>query len=300
MRITRLATAAAGVVLMAGLTACGGGDAKDGAKDHAKDGAKASDRASGGDSAAGQGALTALQSVSKKAGQQRSAKVDGTMSMGEMHVSMKGDMDWSDGIRANMTMTQKGGAADAAPTAGKPMRARYLPEAMYMNLGSSLGPKAQGKSWVKYSYDAMAAQAGASGTFLKDQLKNNDPSRSVDLLIASGKVKEVGKEDVRGKQATHYTGKVSVSEIAGLQSKSLSKKDLDALQKQLQQSGMDTETVDLWVDGDHLLVKRQERAQGKKFSTDTTVFYSDYGTKVSVAPPAASETVDFAELMPKR
>ncbi len=294
MRITRVATAAAGVVLMAGLTACGGGD---GGKDDAKGGGKAS---GGGDAAPAQGALAALQSVSKKASEQHSAKVDGTMSMGEMHASMKGDMDWSDGIRANMTMTQKGGLADSAPTAGKPMQARYLPDAMYMNLGSSLGPKAQGKSWVKYSYDAMAKQAGASGNFLKDQLKNNDPTRSVDLLIASGKVKEVGKEDVRGKQATHYSGKVSVSEIAGLQSKSLSKKDLDDLQKQLQQSGMDAETVDLWVDSDHLLVKRQERAQGKKFSTDTTVFYSDYGTKVSVAPPAASETVDFAELMPKQ
>ncbi|MEV0281387.1 hypothetical protein AB0I22_34095 [Streptomyces sp. NPDC050610] len=294
MRITRVATAAAGVVLMAGLTACGGGD---GDKDDAKGSGKAS---GGGNAASAQGALAALQSVSKKAGEQHSAKVDGTTVMGELHASMKGDMDWSDGIRANMTMTQKGGLADAAPTAGKPMRARYLPDAMYMNLGGSLGPKAQGKSWVKYSYDAMAAQAGASGTFLKDQLKNNDPTRSVGLLIASGKVKEVGKEDVRGKQTTHYTGKVSVSGIAGMQSKSLSKKDLDALQKQLQQSGMDTETVDLWVDSDHLLVKKQERAQGKKFSTDSTVFYSDYGTKVSVTPPAASDTVDYAELMPKR
>ncbi|MFE7115715.1 hypothetical protein ACFU99_09870 [Streptomyces sp. NPDC057654] len=294
MRITRVATAAAGVVLMAGLTACGGGD---GGKDDAKGSGKAS---GGGNAAPGEAALAALQSVSKKAGEQHSAKVDGTTVMGEMHADMKGDMDWSDGIRANMTMTQKGGLADAAPTAGKPMRARYLPDAMYMNLGSSLGPKAQGKSWVKYSYDAMAAQGGASGALVKDQMKNNDPARSVDLLIASGKVKDVGKEDVRGKQATHYTGKISVSEIAGLQSKSLSKKDLDALQKQLEQSGMDTETVDLWVDSDHLLVKRQEQAQGKKFSMNTTVFYSDYGTKVSVAPPAASETVDYTELMPKQ
>ncbi|MGW7596055.1 hypothetical protein, partial [Streptomyces rubiginosohelvolus] len=197
-----------------------------------------------------------------------------------------------------MSITQNGGAIASSPIAGKPMDAKYTPDAMFLNMGDEFAAQAGGgKHWVKYDYDVLAQKAGPSGAFLKDQMQNNNPSRSVELLLATGKVKSVGSEDVKGVKATHYTGTVKVSEIAKMQSKELSQSDLDALQKQLETSGMDTETIDLWVDEENLLVKKREQAQSNSGAYDSTVFYSDYGTSVTVTEPSSSDTVDFQDML---
>ncbi|MGW2326752.1 hypothetical protein ACWC5C_13390 [Streptomyces sp. NPDC001700] len=273
---------------MAGLTACG--------SDGKSSDDKAGDKGGNGGQSVGS-PLAALKLASQRTDQQHSAKVEGSTQNGPMNMDMTGSMDWSDGMRADMVLTQKGGASSSTPGGGAPMKARYTPDAMFVNLGQSVPSQATGgKSWIKYDYDAFAKQTGASGAFLKDQMQNNNPSRSVQLLMASGKVKKVGSERVKGAEATHYTGTVEVSELAKMQSKDLSKSDLDALQQQMEQSGMKTETIDLWIDSKNLLVKKREQAKSKSGVYDSTVFYSDYGTKVTVEEPAATETVDFQEL----
>ncbi|MET7763118.1 hypothetical protein [Streptomyces sp. NPDC005336] len=284
----RCAIAAGGVVLMVGLTACGSEKSGDD---------KAGDKA--GQSLGSP--LAALKLASERTDAQHSAKVEGTTQMGQSNSEMSGAMDWADGIRANMTITQKGGAVASSPVEGMPLQARYTPDAMFMNMGDAFAAQAGGgKHWIKYDYDALAKQAGPSGAFLKDQMQNNNPSRSVQLLLATGKVKSVGSEDVKGVKATHYTGTVKVSEIAKMQSKDLSQSDLDALQKQLETSGMDTETIDLWIDGKNLLVKKREQAQSNNGAYDSTVFYSDYGTTVSVQEPSSSDTTDFQDMVPQQ
>ncbi|MER8159581.1 hypothetical protein [Streptomyces sp. NPDC094472] len=274
---------------MVGLTACGSEKSDDD-----KAGEKSGDKS--GQSA--MSPLAALKLASQRTDQKNSAKVEGTTKMGEQNSQMSGSMDWANGIRANMSITQSGGAIASSPIEGKAMDARYTPDAMFLNMGDEFAAQAGGgKHWVKYDYDVLAQKAGPSGAFLKDQMQNNNPSRSVELLLATGKVKSVGSESVKGVKATHYTGTVKVSEIAKMQSKELSQSDLDALQKQLETSGMDTETIDLWVDDQNLLVKKREQAQSNNGSYDSTVYYSDYGTAVTVEEPTSSDTVDFQDML---
>ncbi len=274
---------------MVGLTACGS-EKSDGDKAGEKTGDKSGQSA--------MSPLAALKLASQRTDQKNSAKVEGTTKMGEQNSQMSGSMDWANGIRANMSITQSGGAVASSPIEGKAMDARYTPDAMFLNMGDEFAAQAgSGKHWVKYDYDVLAQKAGPSGAFLKDQMQNNNPSRSVELLLATGKVKSVGSESVKGVKATHYTGTVKVSEIAKMQSKELSQSDLDALQKQLETSGMDTETIDLWVDDQNLLVKKREQAQSNNGSYDSTVYYSDYGTAVTVEEPTSSDTVDFQDML---
>ncbi|MFI0821790.1 hypothetical protein ACH4TX_33215 [Streptomyces sp. NPDC021098] len=268
---------------MAGLTACGSDKSDDG---------KASGKGDSGGQSVGS-PLAALKLASKQTDQQHSAKIDGTIKSPLANSAMTGSMDWADGMRADMQMKSKGGASAAG--GGKPVNVRYTPDAMFMN-AAAMGIPAQGKEWIKYDYDVLAQQGGPSGAYLKDQMQNNNPSRSVQLLLATGQVKKVGTEDVRGVGTTHYTGVVKVSEIARAQSKGLSQSELDALEKQLKQSGADSETVDLWIDDKNLLVKKREQAESKTGTTDSTVYYSDYGTKVTVEEPPASDTMDFQKL----
>ncbi|MFE0188183.1 hypothetical protein [Streptomyces sp. NPDC059008] len=278
MRSTRMAAVVAGVVMVAGLTGCNGNK---------------SDNAGGSGGADGKSplevALASLKTASEQTDGKKSAKVDGEIKNGPSTQTMKGAMDWSAGMRMDVDITQSGGQS---PVAGKPVKTLYTPQAMFMNMGAA-GMPVGGKNWVKYDYDALAKKMGPAGALLKDQMNNNNPNRAMQLLIASGKVKEAGKEDVRGVQATHYTGTLSVSELTRMQSKSISEQDLKALEAQLKAAGTKNETIDLWISSDNLLVKKREQMVGGATTFDSTVYYSDYGTKVTVTEPPAGETVDF-------
>jgi hypothetical protein len=295
MRQARIVMMAAGVAMMAGLTACGGNSGS-------------ADAGSGGKDKLSpvQVALAELKQASQSTDEKKSAKVEGQQTQGtaqgQIATKTDGVVDWSGGgTTAEMTITQKGSGAGGLPTSGKPMKARYTEDAMYVNLGNDFAATAgKGKHWMRYDYDKLAKQAGPSGALIKDQMQNNNPARSVDLLLASGKVKKVGSEDVKGKKTDHYSGTLEVAELARMQSKQLSEKDLDQLSDQLKQQGFKTEKVDVWIDGDDLLVKKQEQAKGKNGNLDSTVFYSDYGTRVSVQEPAASDTLSFAKTLPGR
>jgi hypothetical protein len=297
MRQARIAMLAAGVVLAAGLTACAGNSTGSGTGGDSKDKEGLSPA---------QVAITELEQASKSTEQKKTARVEGDQSQGtpqgEISTKTEGAVDWSGGgTTAEMTVTQQGSGAGSLPTSGKPMDARYTEDAMYVNLGEQFASTAgKGKHWMKYDYDKLAEQTGPSGALIKDQMQNNNPARSVDLLLASGKVKKVGSETVKGKKADHYSGTLEVAELARMQSKKLSEKELDQLSDQLSQQGFKTEKVDVWIDGEDLLVKKQERAEGKHGDLDSTVYYSDYGTDVSVEAPAASDTVPFEDALPGR
>ncbi|MFI0788244.1 hypothetical protein ACH4Q6_21900 [Streptomyces lydicus] len=273
MRSTRIAAVVAGVVMVAGLTACNGGKS---------DNAGGSGGGSGSHQSPLDAALASLKTASQQVDSKKSAEIDGTQKVGPTTRTMKGAMDWSNGINMTLDITMTGGGPMSS---GKPMKALYTPQAMYMNMGMPMG----GKNWIKYDYELLAKQ-GPAGAMMKDALQNNDPGKSVDLLIASGKVKEAGKEDVRGVQATHYTGTVEVAELVKMQSKSLSESDLKALEQQLKQSGATQETIDLWVSSENLLVKKREQMDGRN-AMDSTVYYSNYGTKVDVKLPPASDVM---------
>lgn len=290
MNRVRIAAALAGVVVMAGLTGCGG-----------KGGTSAQGGSGGGVHLVSP--IEALKLAVHATDGKKSARVTSTTTMstakGSQTSDGKGALDWSQGgTTGEMTITQQGGPLGGSATGGKPMKATYTHDAMYVNLGDQFASTAgHGKHWIKYDYDALAQKSGASGAFLKDQLQNNNPSRSVQLLLATGKVKKAGTATVQGHKTTHYTGTVQVSELARMQSKALSDSELEQLQKQLQAIGMTTDTIDLWIDDDHLLVKKTESADTANGPYKSTAVYSDYGVDVNVQPPAAGDTLDFQQLM---
>ncbi|MEU8503618.1 hypothetical protein AB0C40_02580 [Streptomyces brevispora] len=244
--------------------------------------------------------IAALLAVQKKTGGANSAKVEGTTTMGtQMTMKQTGSIDWSDGVSGTMDITYTGGAmADAMKQSGSDgtMRTRYFKDGYAANVGDAFAKQAGGKHWISYGYEDLAALSGASGELMKEQLQNTTPDRGVKALLASGDVKKVGQEDIRGVATTHYSGTVDVAELTAKNSE-LDAAQLAAFKKQLKDSGITTEKVDIWVDGNDLLVKKTERGRMKTGELNSTMFYSDYGTKVSVERPPASDTIDFSEFL---
>ncbi|MFI5808089.1 hypothetical protein [Streptomyces sp. NPDC051561] len=300
--IRRVGIAVVSAAVMAGASACGGGTgAKDGG---AQDGAakESAGKQTGGDAGSGFSPLSMLRTVQQKTGEAKSAKVETTMQVGSaVNTHSEGVLGWSDGVTGTMQVTQQGGQlAEAQKKAGNPAtsEARYVRDGYYARMGDAFAQQIGGKHWIYYSYDAMAELLGPSGAMLKDQLQNSSPDQGVKGLLASGDVKKVGEENVRGVAATHYAGTVDVAKLAEKNS-TLDKAQLDAYKAQLTQAGITTEQIDIWVDKDNLLVKKTEKASTKSGPLNSTAFYSDYGTPAAVEKPAASDTADFAEIMKK-
>ncbi|MFJ2022898.1 hypothetical protein ACIODW_03685 [Streptomyces sp. NPDC087897] len=285
----RMGTALAVAAALTSMAACSGSEGSDGPG-----------KGEAGSAVGKASPVAALKQVRQKTGSAHSAKVEGTVEMGST-VSMKqsGAVDWADGLSGEMTITYTGGAmGEALKKAGGDgsVQARYFKDEYYANMGAGMAAKTGGKNWIQYSYKDLAELGGASGDVMQDQIRTSTPEQGVKALLASGEVKKVGQEDVRGVSATHYSGTVDVAELNAKNS-DLDEKQLAEFKEQLALAGVTTQTVHIWVDENDLLVKKSERGEMKTGTFNSTLFYSDYGTEVSVDKPAASDTVDFTELL---
>ncbi|GHA79027.1 MULTISPECIES: hypothetical protein [Streptomyces] len=286
--VRRAGVSLAAAAALISVAACGG-----------PDGSAGSSGADGGGAVSTQ-AVAALRLVQKETGGAESARVEGTTVMGSsMSMKQSGAIDWTDGITGALEITYTGGTmGDALKQAGGDgtMRARYLKDEYYANMGDAFAANVGGKHWIRYGYADLAELAGASGEVMREQMQNSTPQQGVNALLASGDVKKVGQEDVRGVATTHYSGTVDVAELTA-ENSALDAGQLADFKKQLEQLGITTETVDIWVDQDNLLVKKTERGETKTGELNSTVFYSDYGTAVAVEKPAAGDTVDFKDIL---
>ncbi|MFI7238094.1 hypothetical protein [Streptomyces cyaneofuscatus] len=258
---------------------------------------------SAGAAVADASAVTALQQIRKKAGTMRSARIEGTTEMGDT-VSMRqsGTIGWADGLTGSLTLTYTGGTMAKAIEQGGgdgSVRARYLQDEYYADMGEAFAATIGGKRWVRYAYKDLAELGGPAGDVLKEQVQNSTPEQGLKALLAAGDVRKAGQEDVRGVTATRYSGTVDVAELTGRNS-ALDAGQLAALKEQLTAAGVTTRTVDIWVGKDDLPVKKTERGETAAGAFSSTVFYSDYGTEVSVEKPPAADTVDFKEILKQR
>ncbi|KUN85317.1 hypothetical protein AQJ66_14280 [Streptomyces bungoensis] len=243
--------------------------------------------------------LAALRSAEKSTDKAESAKVRSSTTLGDtMSMTANGALTWGDGLKGNLTITYTGGKlAEAMRKAGTAsMQARYLPDAYYAKMSEQFAQQSGGKHWIRYAYDDLAKLGGGSGAYMKDQMQNTTPNQSVKLLLASGDVKKAGEETVSGVHTTHYSGTVDVADLAG-KNGNLSAGQLADLKKQLSQAGVTTETVDIWINDQSLLVKKVEKAQMATGAMTSTAYYSDYGVQVTAVAPPASDTKDFKDLM---
>nr|WP_199784454.1 hypothetical protein [Streptomyces sp. SID5594] len=90
-----------------------------------------------------------------------------------------------------------------------------------------------------------------------------------------------------------------MAELTG-RNRALDAGQLAALKERLSAAGVTTQTVDIWVGEDDLPVKKTERGETAAGAFSSTVFYSGYGTEVSVRKPPAGDTVDFKEILRQR
>ncbi|MGW3494158.1 hypothetical protein [Streptomyces sp. NPDC001020] len=236
--------------------------------------------------------VSALRAVEKATTAAGSARIESTTAMsGILSLKTDGALGWSGGSVGTLRITYTGGrlAETMRELESTSMEARLLPDAYYAKVGAEFARRLHGRHWIRYAYGDLAALPGGSGTYLTDQLRHTAPLQPVRLLLASGDARRVGEETVRGRRTTHYSGTVTATALTG--------EDAADLKKRLEQAGVTSETVDIWVDDQGLLVKRSERGELSSGRMSSTVYYRDYGVKISAHRPPAADTADFKDLM---
>jgi hypothetical protein len=251
-------------------------------------------------------ARTSLRGAVRHTGDLHSARVETTSSSGaQLTTRSSGTVDWGHGrVTGTVVLTVPTGSASTAGSgsAALPSRTttRYLPGAMYVDLGTAVAKETAGRRWVKYDYRTFSKLTGVAEETMLIQMRNENPVTSLQLLMASGDLRRTGTATVRGVHTVRYASDVDVAALTARQA-GLTAKKAKKLRAGLKSAGITTERVTVWV-GDrgaekNLLVKCVGRGSMTSGTFTGTTYYSHYGVKVRVKAPPARETVDFTSLM---
>ena len=180
---------------------------------------------------------------------------------------------------------------------------------MYMHFPALAKLTGGDKEWLKIDIakaNESAADllgAGGGGAF------GSDPSSFLQFLEGAGKVTQVGKEDVRGASATHFTGSYTMKDaLAALPEDQREKAEKAFKGIGLPASAEEQEIpFDVWIGDDGLVHKMstaidfgQLAPAGKPTplgKMSMNIEYFDFGAPVDISVPSDDEVKDFSELL---
>jgi hypothetical protein len=177
------------------------------------------------------------------------------------------------------------------PESGRPIEMEVVGDGTVMYMRSSLfGSLPGGHEWM-----ALDLSFGELDTPLP---ANGDPQGELELLeAATGGVRKLGREDVRGVPTTRYRGTVGVSERAA----QLRDEGAEDLASYIEEEGTPLR-LEAWIDADGLVrrmrfLKSQPREGGDGSMTiDMRMDFFDFGIDPEIDVPESSEVFDATSL----
>ena len=157
---------------------------------------------------------------------------------------------------------------------------RLVGQAVYLRYGDgssdAVGGSALlgGKEWMSIDLDNLG---GAS-------IAGANPANLLATLRGIGDVKKVGTENIRGSQATHYTGRIDMSKAIGA-APSNEKKDMRSALENLSKEF----PVDVWVDAQGRTVKLSTVGGGSENKFSLSLEFFDFGADLNISAPPASD-----------
>jgi hypothetical protein len=211
---------------------------------------------------------------------------------GEGRVSGEAAMSMNP-LAMSMKMTAQNQATDG------PVQIRLVGKAMYIGGNAAMSKEMDGKSWIKFDMSALGAGKQQNSGLLDAGQAEKNPASESTFLTGSKDVKKVGTETVGGVKTTHYKGTVTLDALkASLKSKNKAvREQREKSLEQYKKMGVDSFTMDMWVDGDDHTKQFRMRGDADKGLLDMTITFLDINKPVKVTAPPAKETADLAEML---
>jgi hypothetical protein len=158
-----------------------------------------------------------------------------------------------------------------------------------------------GKRWLKIDLAAIGKQSGLDLGALMSQGASQDPTQVLAYLkAASGAVKRVGSETVRGVATTHYKATIDfrkVPDSAPADQRAAVRRSIDQL---IKLSGASTAPMEVWIGADGLARRvvstTTTGTAAQRIELRQRIELYDFGTKVDVTIPPASAVLDASKL----
>jgi hypothetical protein len=154
------------------------------------------------------------------------------------------------------------------------------------------------KPWLKFDLQKLGEQEGIDLGGL-EQLNQSDPSQALAYLkAASGDIEEVGTEEIRGVETTHYELTVDLRKVV-----EQAPGQKENVERVIEQSGIEKVPTQVWIDGDGQVRRMELLYEGMRFGQDQTgdmamtMELFDFGVEVDVEPPPADQVTDVSELL---
>ncbi|MGI5444985.1 LppX_LprAFG lipoprotein [Streptomyces sp. CA-243310] len=269
----------AAVLLVGGATACEDGK-KDGAAKPAAPAASAPSKA-----AVEVTPAAYLEKVKKKSEEFTSLRY--TMSGSAMGEKISGEVSLR--MKPTVAMAMKM-AAPGATGGAESVEIRLLDGAMYMG--------SEGK-WMKFDMKAMGAESAKKLEGLGQSSQTENPGDKADALLKAEDLKSLGDETVDGVKTRHLVGTVPVDKVRASSATGTpeEKERREKSVKALEDQGIKSLTVDMWIDEQDHTKQVRTRGTGTKGPMDMTIKFLDFNKPVEIAAPPADQVMDLAEMM---
>ena len=116
------------------------------------------------------------------------------------------------------------------------------------------------------------------------------------LEVVSGDVKKLGDEQVRGVDATHYRATDDLRKLPSVVPEATRAAAKATVDKTIQLTGTRMIPVDVWIDGDNLVRRLEQKLAAQGMPITQRIELYDFGTKVDVEPPPAREVKDLSDV----
>ena len=153
------------------------------------------------------------------------------------------------------------------------------------------------KPWLAFDLEKLGREEGIDLGAL-EQLRESDPTRALAYLRgASGKVEDVGEEEIRGARTTHYRMTVDLRKAARRDPS-----ESENLERVIERIGVEKMPADVWVDDAgrvrrlKLAYENVRLAPGQEGDVTLRMDLFDFGVAVDVAPPPRSQVTDVSDL----
>jgi hypothetical protein len=221
---------------------------------------------------------------------------------GSLPMSGQGVFDTKNN-RGEMTMTMDLSSLEGAGALGGAASKQHViidGSTMYMSSPLLAGGLPGGKQWLKLDLAKLGKQAGIDVGSLM-QSGSQDPTQMLRFLKgASGDITKLGSETVRGEPTTHYKATVDFTKIPDTVPASQRAAVRSAMRQLVGLAGTKTMPMEVWI-GDDGVARRiatdmTMTIDGQRTKLAQRMEFYDFGTKVAIAVPRASETFDAGEL----
>ncbi|RLV10065.1 hypothetical protein CTZ27_02140 [Streptomyces griseocarneus] len=270
--IRKSVMAAAGVVMVMGLAACGSDDTKaSGAKGSGAAGVKRTD------------APAVLKAAMAKMAQQNSYRTVETGKTGDEPES-----------RAELAFRNEPEASEV-----KTSETHMLTVDGVSYMATKDMP---GKSWFTMDEPGSKAKGSAAPSPSASPKENADRrvggsvKKWVGALLAASKdLTHVGGEKVSGRATDHYRGTVVLADLKNYEGPAMTKDYRDLYLLQTGKAGMKKAEIDVWVDKDGFIAKEEEKGRTSEGDERITEEFSDYGADPKIKAPDAKDVATWSE-----